>query len=140
MGAWGTGAFENDAALDWLFELEKAKDLTCVWQATEAVFGADYLDSDVASEALVAIELAAGLKGKPNQELPEEVETWLNNNTQQLPSNYYVRAVAALDVICGEESELKELWAESESYTDWMAEINDLKIRLGSTRGAFRKL
>lgn len=132
MGAWGTGSFENDTALDWLFVLEKAKDLTCLWQATEAVFGADYLDSDVASEALVAIELAAGLKGKPNQELPEEVEAWLNDNTQELPSNYYVRAVAALDKITGEESELKELWEESESYQEWLAEISDLKIRLTS--------
>lgn len=53
MGAWGHGAFDNDTACDWAYELEQASDLSLVDIALQNVLfvGKDYLDSDVANQA-----------------------------------------------------------------------------------------
>lgn len=131
MGAWGTGTFENDTALDWTYSLDQANDTNCIWQATEAVFLAPYIDSQVATEAIAAIEVATALKGQPNSHLPEDVEIWLNQNANlSLPDNYYLRATDALQLILGDHSELKELWEESDSYKEWLTSINNLLSRL----------
>ncbi len=133
MGAWGAGHFENDTALDWVYGLEESKDEKILWNAIEAVMPEEYVDSDVAVEALAALEVAAGLNGKQSTDLPEEVEKWLSkNSTLKLPDNFYGRAKEALDKIIGTESELKDLWEESDSFDEWLTEVKNLRTRLSS--------
>jgi len=133
MGAWGAGHFENDTALDWVYSLEESKDEKILWDAIEAVMSEEYVDSDVAVEALAALEVAAGLKGKHSANLPEEVEKWLSkNDTLKLPDNFYGRAKVAMNKIIGTDSELKDLWEESDSFDEWLAEVKDLHTRLSS--------
>ena len=133
MGAWGAGHFENDTALDWVYELEESKDEKILWNAIEAVMSEEYVDSDVAVEALAALEVAAGLKGRQSTDLPEEVEKWLSKNgSLKLPDNYYGRAKEAMEKIIGTESELKDLWEESESFDEWLTEVKNLQTRLSS--------
>jgi len=133
MGAWGTKSFENDDALDWVYELEKCNDPKIFWDAVESVIHEEYVDSDIATEALAALEVTAAMKGKNTGELPEEVEKWLSENKEiQLPDNFYTRAEEALNKIMGSESELKELWEESDSYKDWLDNMQDLISRINS--------
>lgn len=45
MGAWGAGPFDNDAALDWVWELDESSDLGVVRGAiTRVTEDAGYLD------------------------------------------------------------------------------------------------
>jgi len=37
MGAWGTGNFDNDTALDWVYDLEDREDLSLVVDTIDAV-------------------------------------------------------------------------------------------------------
>jgi hypothetical protein len=61
MGAWGTEPFANDDAMDWIADLETAKDLRVVRAALDAVpgDGAEYIEAPVGCVALAAAEVVA---------------------------------------------------------------------------------
>ncbi len=65
MGAWGELAFDNDTANDWAYYLEDVDDLSLVESALSEVeeIGDEYLDQDVACNALAACETLARLQG-----------------------------------------------------------------------------
>ena len=66
MGAWGTGNFENDTALDWVWSLEESKDLSLVEDAISDVLNSgDCLDADLGCAGLAAAEVVAALRNKP---------------------------------------------------------------------------
>jgi hypothetical protein len=133
MGAWGTGNFENDTALDWVYELEQTSDLSLVERAiADVVHEDDYLDADLGCIGLAAAEVLAALRGKPARDLPEEVAAWLGAN-QLTPDQKLVKeALVAVDEIRNDaQSELKELWEEeSELLLEWHAVLDDLSLRL----------
>jgi hypothetical protein len=78
MGAWGSGSFDNDSALDWLGDLADGDaDLR---QTLEAAAGADadaYLEVDEASAAVAAAEIVAAGHGKGEDRLHEDAHAWL---------------------------------------------------------------
>jgi hypothetical protein len=84
MGAWSADTFGNDTACDWAFRLEEVDDLSVIQQAFEEVLavGDDYLDSDMACEALAACEVIARLKGKPGlrNSDTEPVDEWVESS------------------------------------------------------------
>jgi len=41
------------------------------------------------------------------------------------------KAGRAIERILSEQSELRELWEESEHYQEWLASVDDLRTRLG---------
>lgn len=131
MGAWGTGHFDNDTALDWVCELESSEGLTALWQAVEAAMVDEYVDSDEGAEALAAMEVIANLRGGVQGYLPEEAESWLKTHSAvPVPDNLLLRCREALARIAGEESELRELWAETENYGEWKQAVIQLDERL----------
>lgn len=71
MGAWGSGSFDNDDALDWVNDLEGSKGTAVIEFALQAVLDeSDYLEAPECSAALCAAEVVAALKGAPGQGLP----------------------------------------------------------------------
>jgi hypothetical protein len=78
MGAWGKGPFQNDMALDWVYELEE-KGRACLVDTFDecARFADEYVDADLASYVLAAAEVVAAQLGRPRLDLPEEVRTWV---------------------------------------------------------------
>lgn len=130
MGTWGHGTFENDGASDWVYELEKARDLSVIEAALDAVIGAaDFLESSDCCNALAAAEVVAALRGKPSAELPPEVTAWVSGR-KAAPLPLVTKSMSAVVRILG-DSELKELWAESGEVGDWESSVHDLKRRLG---------
>lgn len=133
MGAWSHEVFGNDDALDWAHGLEEVDDLSLIEAALDAVTdeGEGQLEAPQACEALAAIELIARLRGHVGEEgCPEVVEDWIAA-TRPTPSEALVKqALAVLDRIVGDDSELKELWVESDSGEDWLASVADLRRRL----------
>ena len=132
MGAWGTGNFDNDTALDWVFELEEVNDLSLIEKTIDAVFDDDYIDSDIGCEALIAIEAIARLIGNfgKDNSYAEDLDSWVKSHNLDVNNELIVRGKKALDLIVSEKSELYELWEETEDFDTWKNEIDDLRARL----------
>lgn len=133
MGAWSHEAFGNDDALDWVHGLEEVDDLSLIEEALDAVAdeGDAYLEAPQACEALAAVELIARLRGHAGQEsCPEVAEDWVDRTRLSPPDALVKQALAVLDRIGGDDSELKELWEESDSADEWLASVADLRRRL----------
>jgi hypothetical protein len=133
MGAWGAGNFENDTALDWVWDLKESTDLSVVEAAISDVLNcSDYLDADVGCTGLAAAEVVAALTNKPMDGLPEEVSQWVETH-KVVPSDILVKdSLAAVDKIRNDDiSELKELWEESgDPPTEWYSVLDNLAARL----------
>lgn len=134
MGAWGTGQFDNDAANDFVYEILESG-FSAIEASLEGILTEDgFLDADSCSEALVAIECIAALNKGNLVGLPDELFYFLkvdgniayfNTNRSMLLSN----AVLCIDRIV-DDSELKELWQESNEYKEWENNVTVLKGKL----------
>ena len=133
MGTWGVLAFDNDAANDWAYGLDGVHDLSLIQSAfadLEAA-GFDYLDQDVACNALAACEVLARLRSHTGytNAYTEKVDKWVAAHRSAPPAQLVSRGVAAIDRILGPQSELRELWEEGEAQP-WLTGVADLRSRL----------
>lgn len=132
MGAWGTGVFENDEASDWVFTLDEeegVETLRPTLMAAADLLGLteEILEEPAGSEALAAAEVVAALLGKPSADLPEEVLEWVKG--KEFGSELASMAQSAVKVVLT-NSELKELWQETDEFTAWKNVLTNLKGRL----------
>ena len=131
MGAWGIGHFDNDDAEDWALELEDTDSFEPVEEAIAAVeAGGDYLEAPDASIGLAAAEVIAASLGNPADELPDAVARVVARLDEPAEDELVARARAAVHRIVGEDSELRELWEETDDFDAWQAAIDDLLARL----------
>ncbi|WP_248924054.1 DUF4259 domain-containing protein [Paenibacillus hamazuiensis] len=130
MGAWGQGNFENDTVLDWIEELLESEDMDLLTESIETVLEDSYLDADTACIAIGAAEVLAALQNRPGKEIydNDELENWINQHKGQ-GADLIEKVRMALEKILA-ESELRELWEESEHYQDWVSTIEELKNRV----------
>jgi hypothetical protein len=131
MGAWGTGSFENDDALDFVIDLELATTFQPVRQAMERVAGlppSGYLDATNAAVGLAAAEVVAALMGQPADDLPDDVNLMLPNLRVGFTGDDSRLALAVVDRAAS-SSELRELWDEGDA-SRWQADIKALVQRL----------
>ncbi len=132
MGAWGTGTFENDNALDWAGELGKSTDFSVLETALEEVVSATgYLEAPQCSEALAAAEVVAALCGRSGEDLPEEILPFLHGRARPAPALVSAAKKAVARIARG--SELLELWQESDEFEGWKRGVEDLDRRLGGS-------
>jgi hypothetical protein len=134
MGAWGHEPFANDIALDWSNQLQAVDDLSIVEDALLAVVqnDDDYLEADLACDALAACEVIARLKGNWGRKdrYSQAVDQWVERYPQKVPSRILRRALKAIDRIIDDDSELRELWYEGQAGDDWMLSVTDLRSRV----------
>ena len=130
VGAWGSGSFENDNALDWVHALRKTKDDRMLRDAFGYALAQTYIEAPVAEEAIAAAEVIASAFGWPTTNLPKDVRDWVSNYSETITAQTAAVAVAALDRIVA-ASELRELWEEAGSLDEWLPIVADLKDRLG---------
>ena len=134
MGAWGTGNFANDAALDWLAELgEHERPLGLIestlrrpLEATDIYVGAGSL-----SAALAAAECVAALSGRPPEYMPESLEAWLDDvEAPEADEMTRLRGLAVdATTHVRDDSELRELW---DADPEWLAAVDELLARLST--------
>jgi hypothetical protein len=60
----------------------------------------------------------------------ESLDEWVENNQLQPSTDLVQKAHLAIERILADDSELKELWQESEDYEDWLDSIVELKSRV----------
>jgi hypothetical protein len=137
MQPWGVLPFENDTALDWIWELEDEDDTFILSDAFAAVVETESdgeVDTQTAEEALAAAEVLAAILGRPLPELPTEVNTYLAKVSHKRPSSDLVDlALEAVERIV-ESSELRDRWAATESAEKWLHAMGDLQYRLEGRR------
>ena len=135
MGTWGADAFDNDSASDWADEFAERKSFEMVGEKLAEILrpDQDYVDSDIASEALVACEILARLKGQwgKRDSYSEEIDQWVLDNPQTPSDDLLRKAILAIDRIAADRSEVAELWAEA-GDEEWRASIADLRQRLAA--------
>lgn len=130
MGASGYSAFENDDAMDWLAELEDAEDTSILEDAFDAILtaGEDYVEIPEASTAIAAAEVVSALLGRAATSLPEAAVEWVQKQGG-VQSTIVEQARSAVNRVL-EDSELQEVWKDSDDYGKWKVEVEGLLRRL----------
>jgi hypothetical protein len=131
MGAWGVGNFDNDDAADWAYELTESVGTDVLTTALEEAGSVGYLEAPVACIALAAAEVVAALLGNPGKALPDEMRKWVAVNDVEVEHDLLSLARAAVERV-KEDSELRELWQDSDQYAQWRSLQDDLIKRLGA--------
>ena len=136
MGTWSHEPFGNDTAIDWAYELQNTQDFVLVEQAIQRVLdcGPEYLDADLAVEAVAATEIIAKALGRGTQSdaYTKEVDAWLKSISAVPTSTLRSNAHQAMSRILGSDSELKELWEESEDLESWQSSVRLLQSAMSA--------
>jgi hypothetical protein len=109
MGAGGPGAFENDAALDFVPEIEAAKDLA---DALTIRTLDQPIDADTACRIVVVAECVAAMRGHPCHDMPDGLAERLATFGKPSRSLFHHARDHLAAVMT--RSELMELWAEGD--------------------------
>ena len=131
MGAWDNGNFGNDDAMDFVADvLSKANVVNAIVTVSNTPIN-EYIDSADCCNALAAIEYIATALGNTAKDFPEEALEWVSENKLLLlqDEKLILNAHLALEKI-KTNSELKELWEESEEFEDWLNIVEGLKKRI----------
>lgn len=127
MGTWSHEPFGNDTASDWTYELEETKDLSLIETALDNVLemGEDYLEAPTAEEAIGAVEVLAKLLGRGTQSdaYTEKVDDWVKSIKQKPSPALLQKAQVAIGRILADDSELLELWRDSDDFEAWQASL-----------------
>ena len=134
MGTWSVDSFGNDNACDWTYGLAGCNNLSLVEKTLDTVLtkGAKYLESTEACEALVAIEAIARLQGNwgDRDSYSEPVDSWVEK-LGIVPSKALAeKAQRVIERILADESELKELWEDSDEFDAWQSSVKNLADRV----------
>jgi hypothetical protein len=134
VGTWDIGVFDNDAAADWAFGLEKTSDASYVEATLDKVLrvGTGYLEGPDADEGLAAAETVARLLGRGGPKTPytEPVDKWVSAVKVPVSASLARKAMQVASRVLVEPSEALELWQESDDFEKWKSLLNDLSVRL----------
>ncbi|MFN3149475.1 DUF4259 domain-containing protein [Bremerella sp.] len=133
MGAWGHEIFDNDAACDWLDCLLVRGNLSSIEETLQKVNQAgDSCDADDASAALGACEALAHLRGRPglHEASLDQLKQWADRHNHLCTDHLVPLAIAAIARIKSDDSELKQLWEESDQYDAWVSTLEDVGRRI----------
>lgn len=132
MGAWGYGIFENDETMDWQADLVRSEGLDMLRESIERAVGDEDMEAQTASIALGAIAVLAAIQEQaPNAEFEhmEELQAWIHRH-RGTGTELNGKARQVIQQIL-EQSELKELWEETDEYAEWESTVTGLGERLG---------
>jgi hypothetical protein len=130
MGAWGTAAFDNDDAMDWVIELEN-DGIAAVESALREALGPGELEMPTDVNAIAAGEVIAAALGRPVVGLRPEVVALANGLAGSVTPEHAARARTAVErVLAG--SEVQELWGETDDEDEWRGLVLDLIQRLSA--------
>ena len=132
MGAWGSGSFENDSALDFVSEIESAADVERAFTAA----GSENIELDEGCSVIVAAECVAAMRGHPATDLPDELAGKIAD-FGKCPIALYDKARENLSAVMS-RGELVDLWAE-EGSGDWNRAVTELMERLNKPAASAKK-
>jgi hypothetical protein len=132
MGAWGTGAFENDSALDLLGDIVDGRfSFESLVQEAEAT----YLDHGTGVAVVVLVELV--LAGRGLREMPVTDGLSADLVPQIVSDDQAAWLLEQIPRVLGHDSEECELWSQASpaTFAGWVGHVNaaiaDLRRVLG---------
>lgn len=142
MGAWGMKTFECDTAFDWYDDFCKSdqsiKQLRNAFN--RVLLNTDYLDLDDCVAVLAAGEVIAAAQGFPADEFPNgayhddefAVPTiQLEQLQSELTEAMKKKACTAIEKVKNDaDSEIRELFEETDSFEEWLKAVDDLIERI----------
>ncbi|WP_170332699.1 DUF4259 domain-containing protein [Ruegeria arenilitoris] len=139
MGTWGPHSFENDTASDLLDQIRGLDQPADQAEAVRELFGNvfamgnEYLDADEASAAVAGAEIVASALGHPKNGTAAPFDLAASINFYE---DTVGMALAAVRRVTADESELVELWGETDEADTWRDSIADLTSRLNAAAEA----
>ena len=128
-GAWGAGPFDNDDAADWLADFGASPGAGKLLQAL-TVAPKGYIEAPECSVVVAAAEVVVSSRGKSHPNLPPQVAKWATQSSALVAPLLGHAAQAVRLCRDSRDSELRQLWAESEELGVWVTALTDLEKRL----------
>jgi hypothetical protein len=136
MGAWGTGPFDNDDAMDFFGEVEDCdgdKVVTRLREALSATSGRPgYLEVSEANVAIAAASLVAAGRSRLARAGHPAVDDWLASRRPETTPGDQELALRALDRVCGPSSEWLDLWQEAGEADSVRTRLSELRAVLSA--------
>lgn len=131
MGAWGMGSFENDGALDWALDFQD-EGLKTLNKAFKTPSAAEYLEVDEGQIAIAAGEVVAASFGHAANDLSDELRAGIEKNRAKILQKPELigKALTSIRRAMGGDSEICELWEETENNEIWRGNVQALIDRL----------
>ena len=134
MGVWSHEPFGNDTANDWAYGLDKVADFSLIEHTMDQVLqvNTEYIDASNAEEAIAAVETLAHALGRGTQSdsYTAKAEAWVKQLNAQPDIALRSKALQVLARVLSKESELNELWAESDEFDEWLSSIQRLRAAI----------
>lgn len=133
MGAWNYGVFDDDTAYDALDDLQASSNITADMEKYfDAVIGAEYVEFDDGHYALVSAAVIDSVINKTQYRCDDATYfQWIETLKCFDFSSLKPKAIAAIDAVLSDSSELKELWEENEElYSSWREDNISMRERL----------
>jgi hypothetical protein len=130
MGTWGIESFHDDIAVDWLEDLFDSDPIAFFRQCLDLT-GHDYLGHIACIGVVCTAEMIHGVLSEPRAGLPEAALQWLKVNQDLNVKPFVYEAIIGLGRVIGPESEMFEMWQDSENQLDaWQTHLRELVERL----------
>jgi hypothetical protein len=117
MGAWGTGAFDNDGAADWANAFDDTPPehrLAFIERTLAKAHSGGYLENDDCVQVIAAAAtVAALLPEAPTEPIPYGPETLRAEPCFEVSGDLRAAAVAALHKVIAPETEWSQLWDDA---------------------------
>jgi hypothetical protein len=135
MGAWGTGIFENDYAMDWVAALTRTGDADYPASVLRVLGDGGPLSLRECAVGLAAGEVVAASCGAPSWDLPAEVRSWLEGTGVRADARMLAAAISVVAAILDQNAGLAEEHDENgDGLAGWLVPIEDLRHRLSTVR------
>lgn len=131
MAAWGTKTFEEDTANDWIQELIDSEDPR-EFLVESLSIDPGFIEADQAAAILAAGETLIALLDEPRVGVPGELVDWVGDNECEDVSDLPEIAVTSVAKVLGDESELRDIWSESEEFEEWQENVEQMREVLAS--------
>ena len=133
MGAWNYGVFDDDIAYDALDDLRESLEIiTDMEKYFDAVIGAEYVEYNEGCYALVSAAVIDGVFNEKQYRCDDEdYFEWVKTLKSFDFTPLKQKAIAAIDAVLSDSSEIKELWEENkELYSAWREDKISIRERL----------
>ncbi len=133
MGAWNYGVFDDDIAYDALDDLRESLEIiTDMEKYFDVVIGAEYVEYDEGCYALVSVAVIDGVFNEKQYRCDDEdYFEWVKTLKSFDFTPLKQKAIAAIDAVLSDSSEIKELWEENkELYSAWREDKISIQERL----------
>lgn len=131
----GHGIFDNDESCKWVGLLDRCGDLNDVSYYLGEIFShsESIISSSKANKALVVCEAIARLLGNFGEEMSAQTEILdrlVAKSNLVLTPRIVIMAVAAIEVILTEPSEILNVWSTAEDLALWKNNVETLRTRI----------